>query len=187
MNDETKVCGRVHGLIAARYLPGWAEENHQNLQDILCPSQDSNLASFEYVLHFFGYICNFQFLSDTRIIFWCYMLLLHSRISIVRDQIVRCSRFVRVDALQSRSFLWCIQNSVAVHNSVCTCFWGIIVLLYGRCLWILVFCCAIQACPLTRPNIVSMNKHNISIVVICVLRVGGNRLRDNLHPVHLTQ
>jgi hypothetical protein len=90
VNDKIKIFGMDHGLIAAlsRYLSGWTEENHQNLQDNLYPSQDSNLASPEY---FFGYICNFRFLSDVRILLWCYLLLLHSRISIVLVPIVRVS------------------------------------------------------------------------------------------------
>jgi hypothetical protein len=93
VNNKMKIFGRNHGLIAALswYLSGWTEENYQNRQDILCPSQDSNLTSPEYVLHFFSYICNFQFLSDVRIILWCYLLLLHSRISINPVPIVRVS------------------------------------------------------------------------------------------------
>jgi hypothetical protein len=109
VNDKMEIFGRDHGLIAAlsRCLSGWTEENHQNRQDILCPSQDSNLASPKCVLHFFGYICNFQFLSDVRIILWCYLLLLHSRISIVRVPIVRVSVSSEpIRYSQGRFFAW---------------------------------------------------------------------------------
>lgn len=126
--------GRGHGLIAAlsRYLSGQTEENHQNGQDILCPSQDSNLASPEYVLHFFGYICNFQFLSDVRILLRCYLLLLHSRISIVRIQIFRVSVLSRPTRyIQGRFYIWYRIRLQCVF--LCAhVFLGISVLLYSR-------------------------------------------------------